>query len=135
MTDEPTLGDLVHADGQRHARLAAAMDATPAAPSATQTPVQPEVGSRDERTSTRVSSALVAAALDRWETAALDGLPPVDGMRAALAVVVPYVIKQERQRTAELVRGALLRGAGCGMPVDEQDLENLARKIEGADRG
>jgi hypothetical protein len=65
----------------------------PAAPSATQTPERPIIGSRNDRTSETVSEALKARALKAWETAYLSGASTTEAMSAALDAVLPRVVE------------------------------------------
>ena len=90
-------------DCVRRERLAAALEAARSGPSASETPDEPVTGSRDDPTSAGLSDALTASALKAWKTAReVDGLSQLEAMRAALAVVVPYIQQQERRRAEQL---------------------------------
>jgi hypothetical protein len=69
----------------------------PAAPSATQTPERPIIGSRDDRTSETPTETFVAAFSKAMHEAIIDGASDDDATRAALAVVVRYVQRREAE--------------------------------------
>jgi len=95
-----------------------ASEPTRAAPSEPQPPEQPNVGSQDDPTSTGLPDAFVAAGV---------------AIRAALATVMPYVVRQERRRAGDIVRASQheLLCSDCGVRVHDEDVRALARKIEG----
>lgn len=108
-------------------------EAAPSEPSATETPDERDSGSRDDRTSTGLSDALVAAALKAWETArGVDGLSRLEAMRAALAAVISYVRQQERQRAEQLALRWLAPPIGAE-PIEV--LQGFMDALEGEPRG
>jgi hypothetical protein len=82
---------------ERVERLDKALEAARAASSASETPVQPEVGSRDDRTSETPTETFVAAFSKAMHEAIIDGASDDDATRAALAVVVRYVQRREAE--------------------------------------
>ena len=105
---------------------------TPATPSATETPDEPVTGSPDDRTSTGVSDALVAA-YDKAYTDAvvIDHLGDQAAARAALAHVVAYVQQQERRRAENLALRYLAPPPGTDPIKRVQDFMDA---LKGEDR-